>query len=262
MVCTETSTMRAHTRIRRTARGVFGPTGIALMGLTAVALGAAVKTGFITIEGAGAGGDSTTVSVRTAAGDVAMPVPSSSADTIRPSNTTSSPRALDADSLVAPITVNDSSAARPTTAELVSLSDALIVPVAGVQPKDLLDTFDAPRGTRRHNALDIPAPRGTAVLSATDGRVRRLFTSAAGGMMVYASDPSSRFVLMYAHLDRYADGLTDTTTLRRGDTIGFVGTTGNAPPSVPHLHFAIARTNDVTKWWSGTPVDPRPLLQR
>ena len=249
--------MRTRASIGRT---VFGPTGVALMGLTAVALGAAVKTGFITIQRAAAS-DSTTVTVRTAGGDVEVPIPSS-ADTIRPSTTNSAPPALNADSLISPISPNDSSAARPTTAELVELSEALIVPVAGVQPKDLLDTFDAARGTRRHNALDIPAPRGTPVLSAADGRVQRLFTSAAGGLMVYASDTTGRFVLMYAHLDRYADGLTDTTTLRRGDTIGFVGTTGNAPPNVPHLHFAIARTNDVTKWWSGTPIDPRPLLQR
>ena len=241
-------------------RRVFGPTGVALMGLTAVAFGAAVKTGFITIRRAAAS-DSTAVTVRTADGDVEVRIPSS-ADTVRPSTTNSAPPALNADSLVAPISPNDSSAARPTTAELVGLPEALIVPVAGVQPKDLLDTFDAARGTRRHNALDIPAPRGTPVLSAADGRVQRLFTSAAGGLMVYASDTTGHFVLMYAHLDRYADGLTDTTTLRRGDTIGFVGTTGNAPPNVPHLHFAIARTNDVTKWWSGTPIDPRPLLQR
>jgi len=249
--------MRKRASIGRT---VFGPAGVALMGLTAVALGAAVKTGFITVR-RGAASDSTAVTVRTARGDVEVPIPSSS-DTIRPSTTNSTPRALDADSLSAPISPNDSSAARPTTEELVKLSEALIVPVAGVQPKDLLDTFDAPRGTRRHNALDIPAPRGTPVLSAADGQVQRLFTSAAGGLMVYASDTTGHFVLMYAHLDRYADGLTDSATLRRGDTIGYVGTTGNAPPNVPHLHFAIARTNDVTKWWSGTPIDPRPLLQR
>ena len=249
--------MRKRANIGRT---ILGPTAVALMGLTAVALGAAVKTGFITIQ-RDAASDSTAVTVRTAGGDVEVPMPSS-ADTVRPSATNSAPAALNADSLTAPVSPDDSSAARPTTAELVKLSDALIVPVAGVQPKDLLDTFDAPRGTRRHNALDIPAPRGTPVLSATDGRVQRLFTSEAGGLMVYASDTTGHFVLMYAHLDRYAEGLTDTTTLRRGDTIGFVGTTGNAPPDVPHLHFAIARTNDVTRWWSGTPIDPRPLLQR
>ena len=136
------------------------------------------------------------------------------------------------------------------------------MPVAGVQPKDLLDTFAEARGSRQHNALDIPAPRGTPVLSATDGRVLRLYTSEAGGLMVYASDPRDRFVLMYGHLDRYADGLADGMPVRRGDTIGYVGTTGNAPPNVPHLHFAIARTTDVSKWWTGMPVDPRPLLQR
>lgn len=238
---------------------MFGPTGVAIMGLVAVGIGAAVKTGFITV-GHGTGADST-VMVHTAAGDVELPVPAS-ADTVRPpgSSTNAPPRALD--SLVAPTVPGDSAAVRPTTDELVELAESLIVPVAGVQPKDLLDTFDEPRGTRRHHALDIPAPRGTPVLSATDGRVQRLFTSAAGGLMVYASDPSGRFVLMYAHLDRYADGLTDSTALRRGDTIGFVGTTGNAPPNVPHLHFAITRARDVRKWWSGTPVDPRPLLQR
>jgi len=248
-------------KFRRAGRRVFSPTGVAIMGLAAVAIGAAVKTGFITVEH-GTGADST-VMVKTAAGDVELPVPAS-ADTVRPSgsNTNTPPPALNADSLVGPTVTGDSAAVRPTTDELVELAESLIVPVAGVQPKDLLDTFDEPRGTRRHNALDIPAPRGTPVLSATDGRVQRLFTSAAGGLMVYASDPSGRFVLMYAHLDRYADGLTDSTTLRRGDTIGFVGTTGNAPPNVPHLHFAIARARDVRKWWSGTPVDPRPLLQR
>jgi len=126
----------------------------------------------------------------------------------------------------------------------------------------VLDTFDEPRGNRRHNALDIPAPRGTPVISATAGKVLRVFSSQAGGLMVYASDPADRFVLMYAHLDRYANGLADGMPLQRGDTIGFVGTTGNAPPNVPHLHFAIARTSNVGRWWTGMPVDPRPLLRR
>ena len=138
----------------------------------------------------------------------------------------------------------------------------LIVPVAGVQSKDLLDTFDEARGSRRHNALDILAPRSTPVLSAADGRIQKLYSSPAGGLMVYASDPNNRFVLLYAHLDRYADGLKDSSEVRRGDTIGFVGTTGNAPPDVPHLHFAIARTTNVARWWTGMPVDPRPLLRR
>lgn len=149
----------------------------------------------------------------------------------------------------------------PRADELSSLGATLAIPVAGVKAEELLDTFNEMRGTRRHDALDIPAPRGTPVISATDGRVQRLFTSERGGLMIYASDSSERFVLMYAHLDRYADGLTDSTTLRRGQVIGYVGTTGNAPPNLPHLHFAIARSTDVSRWWEGTPVDPLPLLK-
>jgi murein DD-endopeptidase MepM/ murein hydrolase activator NlpD len=150
----------------------------------------------------------------------------------------------------------------PRGNELDSLALTLIIPVAGVKADELLDTFNEMRGARRHEALDIPAPRGTPVLSATDGRLERLFTSERGGLMVYASDASQRFILMYAHLDAYADGLSDGVALRRGQVIGYVGTTGNAPPNVPHLHFAIARSNDVERWWEGTPVDPLPLLKR
>lgn len=247
---------------RSTFRRVSGPAGVALLGLLAICAGAAIKTGFITFERGSPGRNSAEVTVRTGAGEVNIPAPPS-ADSARPAPPATPPGLRNVDSLVAPAAAGDTGAVRPTTEELTELAESLIVPVAGVQAKDLLDTFDEPRGTRRHDALDIPAPRGTAVLSASDGRVRRLLTSPAGGLMVYASDPSDRFVLMYAHLDRYADGLTDTTTLRRGDTIGFVGTTGNAPPNIPHLHFAITRTRNVERgWWSGTPVDPRPLLQR
>src|SRR5688572_28220698 len=150
----------------------------------------------------------------------------------------------------------------PRNDELAALAATLTIPVAGVKAEELLDTFNEMRGTRRHDALDIPAPRGTPVLSATSGRLQRLFTSERGGLMIYAADSTERFVLLYAHLDRYAEGLTDGAALQRGQVIGYVGTTGNAPPNLPHLHFAIARSTDVSRWWEGTPVDPLPLLQR
>jgi murein DD-endopeptidase MepM/ murein hydrolase activator NlpD len=243
--------------------GRIGPAAIAVIGLVAIAIGAALKTGFIQV-GRRSGIADSTINVKTGAGEVAVPSSTSESMHTPPTREASppTPPALAADTLAAPTATEDSNAVRPTSAELTELASALIVPVAGVLPKDLLDTFDEPRGTRRHNALDIPAPRGTPVLSATDGRLQHMFASDAGGLMVYASDPTDRFVLMYAHLDRYADGLTDGMALRRGDTIGYVGTTGNAPPTVPHLHFGIARTSNVVRWWTGMPVDPRPLLRR
>ena len=250
-------------RMSRSPRaGRIGPAAIAVIGLVAIAIGAAIKTGFIKVGRGSAVADSGTVNVKTGGGEVAVPSSTSPHATQPREASPPTPPALAADTLVAPSATEDSNAVRPTSAELSELGAALIVPVAGVVPKDLLDTFDEPRGSRRHNALDIPAPRGTPVLSATDGRLQRMFASEAGGLMVYASDPTDRFVLMYAHLDRYADGLTDGMALRRGDTIGYVGTTGNAPPNVPHLHFGIARTSNVAQWWTGMPVDPRPLLRR
>jgi len=136
------------------------------------------------------------------------------------------------------------------------------VPVRGIDASALYDTYDDRRGggTRAHEALDIPAPRGTPVLSATGGRVLKLFKSEAGGNMVYAADSSERFILMYAHLDSYANGLAEGQPLQQGQILGAVGTTGNAPPNLPHLHFAIARSNDVKQWWKGVAVNPFPLL--
>src|SRR5262245_5978915 len=238
---------------------IFGPVAIAILGVIFVGVGAAVKTGYVRIGRGSTAVDSSNVTVRTGAGDVVMPARDST-PTRRAAPPT--PPELVADTITPPNAAKDSSAVQPTADELAGLASSLIVPVAGVQPKDLLDTFEEPRGSRRHNALAIPAARGSPVLSAADGRLQQLYTSDAGGLMVYASDPTDRFILMYAHLDRYAEGLTDGMPLRRGDTIGYVGTTGNAPPNVPHLHFAVARTNNVRQWWTGMPVDPRPLLQR
>jgi len=155
-------------------------------------------------------------------------------------------------------------AASSTDAASTAAIGALIVPVRGIEPTQLRDTYAEQRGggSRTHEALDIPAPRGTPVLSATGGRVLKLFDSKAGGKMVYAADSSERFILMYAHLDSYANGLAEGQPLTRGQVLGAVGTTGNAPPNLPHLHFAIARSNDVKVWWKGMPVNPYPMLVR
>lgn len=150
----------------------------------------------------------------------------------------------------------------PSAAALARLESQLIIPVEGVKPRDLLDTFDQARGMRRHAATDILAPRGTPVLCAIDGRLLQLSSSKTGGLMVFATDETEQFMFLYSHLDRYADGLTVGMPLRRGQRLGQVGTTGNAPPDTPHLHFAISWSPDSLRWSRGTPIDPRPLLLR
>ncbi len=151
-----------------------------------------------------------------------------------------------------------------STTDVDLLAAEIAMPITGIDPARLHDSFDDMRGggSRRHEALDIMAPRRTPIYSAAAGRVLKLFTSKAGGLMVYAADSSERFILMYAHLDGYADGLRNDQPLERGQLIGYVGSTGNASPKAPHLHFALARTDKVTDWWRGTPVDPLPILQR
>lgn len=151
-----------------------------------------------------------------------------------------------------------------TAADLAALAArGLRVPVQGVTAARVPDTFDErrDRGSRPHQALDIRAPRGTPVLSAADGRVLKLFTSAAGGRTVYVLDASGRFVCYYAHLDAYRPGLAEGQAVRAGDPLGTVGSTGNADATAPHLHFAVARLDDPRRWWAGTPVDPKPYLR-
>jgi murein DD-endopeptidase MepM/ murein hydrolase activator NlpD len=140
------------------------------------------------------------------------------------------------------------------------VSFRLTVPVVGVTKRHLVDTYNQRRGIRPHEALDIPAPRGTQVIAAGDGRVVKLFRSLAGGLTVYQFDPSERFAYYYAHLDHYAQGLTEGTMLKRGDAIGAVGSTGNARDDSPHLHFAIFKLGPEKKWWQGSPINPFPLL--
>jgi len=156
----------------------------------------------------------------------------------------------------------DTSSVIATAAELQQLAATLDVPVQGVLRSQLKDNFTEARSGHAHEALDILAPRGTPVLSATDGKLLKLFESKQGGHMVYAADAADHFILMYAHLDRYAPGIQEGMPLRRGQVIGYVGTSGDAPANTPHLHFAIARGHPSAKWWKGTPVNPYPLLAK
>jgi murein DD-endopeptidase MepM/ murein hydrolase activator NlpD len=138
----------------------------------------------------------------------------------------------------------------------------LTLPVQGLEAGDLRDTFDEMRGgSRRHEALDILATRNTPVLAVEDGRVAKLFLSDAGGMTIYQFDPTEMYAYYYAHLERYAEGLKDGDRVERGQVLGYVGTTGNAPPDTPHLHFAIFRLTDEKRWWQGTAIDPYPILR-
>lgn len=175
------------------------------------------------------------------------------------SNQTVASRAIGAPPLPPPLIV-----AHPTTTQPpppgTDSPDALIVPVTGVDRSALHDMFDEVRGNRRHEAIDIMAPRGTPVIAADDGTVKKLFTSVPGGITVYEFDLSQRYCYYYAHLDRYADGLHEGQPLHRGEVLGYVGSTGNAAENAPHLHFAVIRLDADKRWWKGTYVNPYPLL--
>jgi peptidoglycan LD-endopeptidase LytH len=138
----------------------------------------------------------------------------------------------------------------------------LIIPVVGVEPGDLRDDFNADRGGgRRHNALDILAPFGTPIIAADDGYILRLSRNRAGGIVVYATDPEERVVYYYAHLAGYHDGVNAGKSIAKGDTLGYVGTSGNAPKNTPHLHFQIMRMRGGGRYWNGEPLNPYPLLR-
>ena len=137
----------------------------------------------------------------------------------------------------------------------------LLLPVKGVLLGKVEDSFDAPRDDgRRHDAVDILAPRGTPILAATDGTVLRIGTNTLGGNVIWMVDPDERFAFYYAHIDRYARGIKQGDRIGRGTVIGYVGTTGNSPRHVPHLHFQLMRISDIKRWSSGTPLNPLPFL--
>jgi peptidoglycan LD-endopeptidase LytH len=157
------------------------------------------------------------------------------------------------------------STASPAQSAIAALRNReLRVPLDGVTVESMRGGFDEKRdaGARPHEAVDLLAPRNTPVHAADDGTIAKLFVSKAGGNTIYQFDPSQRFCYYYAHLERYADGLLDGAQVSRGDVIGFVGTSGNAPANTPHLHFAIFELTPERHWWQGTPIDPYLAFRR
>ncbi len=158
------------------------------------------------------------------------------------------------------IPVESNVVANPATSALPS-PQALLIPVEGINANQLTDTFgDARAAGKNHDAIDIMAPRGTRVFAAADGKVAKLFTSVRGGFTVYEFDPSETFAYYYAHLDSYAPGLAEGKQLARGDLVGFVGSSGDASPVAPHLHFSIFVLGPEKHWWQGTAINPYPIL--
>jgi murein DD-endopeptidase MepM/ murein hydrolase activator NlpD len=142
------------------------------------------------------------------------------------------------------------------------LQRGLLVPVQGVPRTGLLDTFDDARGQGRvHNAIDIMAPRNTPVLAAEGGRIAKLFTSNLGGLTIYQFDPTETYCYYYAHLDHYDPSLREGAQVAKGQVLAYVGSTGDASPEAPHLHFEITRLHPDKHWWQGDSINPYPVLR-
>jgi len=136
------------------------------------------------------------------------------------------------------------------------------LPIEGLRASELRDSFEEIHNGHRHEAIDIIKPNGTPARAVVDGTIRKLFFSKAGGNTIYEFDEASNYCYYYAHLDHYADGLYEGMHVWRGTVIGYVGSTGNASPLAPHLHFAIYQLGPDKRWWKGTPVNPYPMLIR
>lgn len=132
----------------------------------------------------------------------------------------------------------------------------LTAPIQGLKPSDVRDMFQEIHNGHTHEAIDIMEPRGTPIHAVRDGVIRKLFLSKPGGITIYLVDDAAPYCYYFAHLDRYQDGLKEGLHVKRGDVIGYVGTTGNAAANAPHLHFAISTLGPEREWWKGVPVNP------
>jgi peptidoglycan LD-endopeptidase LytH len=160
------------------------------------------------------------------------------------------------------VTVQPENAPPVVVAQQVQVAPSgLALPVVGVKPEQLVDTFETARAAgRRHDAIDIMAAEGTPVIAAADGTIEKLFNSVRGGMTIYERSPDQKWVYYYAHLSAYAPGLAEGQQVKRGQVIARVGHTGDASAVGPHLHFAINTMAPGDHWWNGTAINPYPLL--
>ena len=178
------------------------------------------------------------------------------------SNASPSPTLSPASTPTAPPPVEPSPAIEPSPQNFVGFVN-LIIPVTGVKPDQLIDTFSDSRSEGRvHDAIDIPAPAGTPVIAAADGQIVKLFQSEKGGTTIYQLSADKKLIFYYAHLQSYADGLQEGQFKKQGEVIAYVGDTGNAGPGNYHLHFSISVTSDPRRYWEGTNINPYPLLHR
>ncbi len=149
----------------------------------------------------------------------------------------------------------------PAQAPAAMAANDLLLPVQGITSAQLQDTFtDARSEGRVHDAIDILAAEGTPVLAVADGQIEKLFDSDRGGLTIYQFEPGGRYCYYYAHLQRYADGLAEKQQVKRGQVIGYVGSTGNASAEAPHLHFEVHVLGPERQWWKGESINPYPLL--
>ena len=163
----------------------------------------------------------------------------------------------------APTPAEVEAALRADRRPVMGTPSGLAIPVTGVAPRQLVDTYSQSRagGARAHNAIDIMAPAGTSVVSASDGTVEKLyFSHGGGGISAYVRSDDGHWIYYYAHLQAYAPGLREGQHMRRGDPVGLVGSTGNANPAGPHLHFAVHAMAPGERWHQGTAINPYPLL--
>ncbi len=144
-------------------------------------------------------------------------------------------------------------------AEFFSLF-TLMVPVEGVSPAQIRDTYHEPRsGGRIHRATDIIVPRGTKIVAAVPGVIVRISDNALGGKTIYQLDQVSRYLYYYAHLDSYAPDLKVGQVVNQGQLLGYVGSTGNA--TTPHLHFQGMRYDSNKRdYWNSNPIDVTPFF--
>jgi murein DD-endopeptidase MepM/ murein hydrolase activator NlpD len=144
---------------------------------------------------------------------------------------------------------------------LLCPAEDFTLPIHGLTARDIRDTFNEGRSNGQpHEAVDLLAPRGTPILAVSKGVIQKLFLSKPGGITIYEFDPHGINCYNYAHLERYAEGLHEGMSVSQGEVIGYVGTSGNAPPNTPHLHFAIFKLGPEKHWWQGTAINPYPLL--